>query len=64
MLPASNSRTRSLNNAAVSNSQRFWELLTARFESKVKSGQLMGRKQTNGDSLKSVGAGSLETVSS
>jgi hypothetical protein len=64
MLLASNSRTQTLDNAAVSNSQNPWELLTARFESKEKSGQLAGRKQTNGASLKSASAGSLKTVSS
>jgi hypothetical protein len=64
MLLASNSRTQTPDNAAVSNSPNPWELLTARFESKEKSGQLTGRKQTNGASLKSAGAGSLQTVSS
>jgi hypothetical protein len=64
MLLANNFQTPAPDNSAVSNSQSPWKLLTARFESKVESGQLTGHKQTNGASLKSASPGSLKTVSS
>ncbi|MGL5063916.1 MAG: hypothetical protein ACRC62_28345 [Microcoleus sp.] len=62
MLTANNSRNHTFDRAAVSNSQGFWELLTARFESQLEGGPLADSKQMDSSSIKPVGVDSLKIV--